>query len=91
MQQTEVSTTELAKEMSEQVSLIVRDEMKLARLEMTRKGKQAGAGVGALGASGLIVSLGLFGVARKATPPVPQQAAASVKADVDQIMERARR
>jgi VIT1/CCC1 family predicted Fe2+/Mn2+ transporter len=130
MQQTEFSTTELVKKMSEQVSVIVRDEMKLARLEMARKGKQAGTGAGALGASGLIalygvacllacaviglshvvtpwlaaliVGLALFAVAtimallgrnnlKKATPPVPRQAAASVKADVDEIKERAHR
>jgi hypothetical protein len=39
--------------MSEQVSVLVRDELKLAQLEMTRKGKQAGAGVGMQG-SGIV-------------------------------------
>lgn len=46
-------TGELVKQLSEQVSLLVRDELKLAGLEMTRKGKQAGAGVGLLGSGGL--------------------------------------
>jgi Putative Actinobacterial Holin-X, holin superfamily III len=50
----ERSTGELVKLMSEQVSVLVRDELKLAQLEMTRKGKQAGAGVGMLGGSGVI-------------------------------------
>jgi len=50
----ERSTGELVKLMSEQVSVLVRDELKLAQLEMTRKGKQAGAGAGMLGGSGLI-------------------------------------
>ena len=40
--------------------MLVRDEFKLAQLEMTRKGKQAGIGAGLLGGSGLIA---LYGVA----------------------------
>jgi putative superfamily III holin-X len=50
---------ELVKELSEQVSVLVRDEVKLAQLEMTRKGKQAGAGAGMLGGGGLIALYGL--------------------------------
>ena len=46
----ERSTAELVKELSEQVSVLVRDELKLAQLEMTRKGKRAGMGIGMLGA-----------------------------------------
>jgi hypothetical protein len=41
------------------MSVLVRDELKLARLEMTRKGKQAGTGIGMLGGSGLVA---LYGV-----------------------------
>ena len=48
------STGELVKQLSEQVSVLVRDELKLAQLEMTRKGKQAGLGVGLFGSSGLV-------------------------------------
>lgn len=55
----EQSTGELVKLMSEQVSTLVRDELKLAQLEMTRKGKQAGIGAGVLGGGGLIA---LYGV-----------------------------
>ena len=55
----ERSTGELVKQMSEQVSTLVRDELKLAQLEMTRKGKQAGIGVGMFGGSGVIA---LYGV-----------------------------
>jgi hypothetical protein len=126
----ERSTGELVKEMTEQVSTLVRDELKLAQLEMTRKGKQAGIGVGMFGGSGLIALYGLgcliacaiLGISRvlapwlsalvvgvallavagiaaligksrlqKATPPVPQEAVESVKTDVDEIKERARR
>jgi uncharacterized membrane protein YqjE len=124
----EPSTGELVKQLSEQVSVLVRGELKLAQLEMTRKGKQAGLGAGMLGAGGLIA---LYGVAcllacvvialsgavapwlaalivgvvllavsavaallgkrrlQKATPPLPEQAVGSVKADVEKIRERA--
>jgi Putative Actinobacterial Holin-X, holin superfamily III len=50
----ETSTGELVKQLSEQVSTLVRDELKMARLELTRKGKFAGFGVGLYGASGLV-------------------------------------
>jgi membrane protein len=127
---TDASAGELVRQLSEQVSVLVRDELKLAQLELTRKGKQAGIGVGLLGSSGLIA---LYGVAcllaaaiialsgvlrpwlaalivgaallaaaglsallgtgrlRKATPPVPQEAIADVKADVTEIKEGIRR
>jgi uncharacterized membrane protein YqjE len=124
------STGELVKRLSEQVSVLVRDELKLAQLEMTRKGKQAGIGAGMLGGSGLIALYGvgcllacailglsrvlepwlaalivgaalllisgvaaLLGRARlkKAAPLVPAQATDSVKADVNEIRERAHR
>jgi uncharacterized membrane protein YqjE len=124
------STGELVKRLSEQVSVLVRDELKLAQLEMTRKGKQAGIGAGMLGGGGLIALYGVgcllagailglsrvlepwlaalivgaalllvSGVAavagkarlRKAAPLVPAQAAGSVKADVNEIRERAHR
>jgi uncharacterized membrane protein YqjE len=126
----EPSTGELVKTLSEQVSALIREELKLAQLEMTRKGKQAGVGIGMLGGSGLIALYGagcllacviialsgvlaawlaalivgaallavaaaaaLMGKGRlqKATPPVPQEAVGSVKADVEEIKGRARR
>jgi uncharacterized membrane protein YqjE len=124
------STGELVKRLSEQVSVLVRDELKLAQLEMTRKGKQAGIGAGMFGASGLVALYGvgcllacaILGLSRvlepwlaalivgaallavsavaalagrarlkRAAPLVPAQAADSVKADVNQIRERAHR
>ena len=126
----EHSTGELVKQMTEQVSTLVRDELKLAQVEMTRKGKQAGLGAGLLGGGGLIALYGagcliasaviglshvvapwlaalivgavllvIAGVAalmgkgriQQATPPVPTEAVDSVKADVEEIKERARR
>jgi len=116
--------------MSEQVSVLVRDELKLAQLEMAGKGKQAALGAGMFGASGLVAVYGvgcliacaiiaisgvvaawlaalIVGAAllaaaggaaligrrrvQKATPPVPEQAVAGVKADVEEIRERAHR
>src|SRR5580700_4754094 len=50
----EASTGELVKQLSEQVSTLVRDELKMARLELARKGKFAGFGIGLYGASGLV-------------------------------------
>jgi uncharacterized membrane protein YqjE len=55
----EPSASELIKRLSEQVSTLLRDELKLAQLEMSRKGKQAGAGLGFLGGAGIIALFGL--------------------------------
>ena len=124
----EHSTGELVKTMTEQVSVLIRNELKLAQLEMTGKGKQAALGAGMFGAGGVVAVYGvgcllacaiiaisgvvaawlaalIVGVAllaaaggltlmgrgrlRKATPPVPAQAVADVKADVEEIKERA--
>ena len=126
----ERSTGELVKQVAEQVSVLVRDDLKLAQLEMTRKGKQAGFGAGLLGGGGiaalygvgcliacviiaisgavaawlaaLIVGATLLAVAgiaallgkgrlQKAAPAVPEETVASVKTDVEEIRERARR
>jgi len=53
------STADLVKLLSEQVSTLVRGELKLTQLEMTRKGKQAGAGAGMMGGGGLLAFYGL--------------------------------
>jgi Putative Actinobacterial Holin-X, holin superfamily III len=126
----EHTTGQLITMLSEQVSVLIRDELKLARLEMTSKGKQAALGAGMFGASGVIAIYGvgcllacaiiaisgavaawlaaliigaallaaagcgaLLGKRRlaRATPPVPEQAVADVKADVEEIRERAHR
>jgi hypothetical protein len=50
---------ELLKQLTEQLSTLVRDEIKLAQLEMVRKGKKAGIGAGLLGGSGLVALYGL--------------------------------
>ncbi len=48
------SAGELVKELSALVPRLVRDEIKLAQLEVTQKGKQLGIGAGAFAGSGLI-------------------------------------
>lgn len=50
----ERSAGELVKEMTALVPRLVRDEIKLAQVEMTSKGKQMGIGAGAFAGSGLI-------------------------------------
>jgi uncharacterized membrane protein YqjE len=44
---------ELLKQLSEQTSTLVRQEMELARAELTEKGKRAGLGAGMFGGAGL--------------------------------------
>jgi hypothetical protein len=56
----ETSAADLVKRVAEEATLLVRDEVKRAQLEMTRKGKEAGAGMGMLGGGGMIA---LYGVA----------------------------
>ena len=127
---TESSTGELVKLASEQLSALVRSELRLAQAEMTEKGKRAGVAGGLLGGAGLvgfvavqaaattaiaalalalplwvaalIVTVLLVAVAgalaltgrtqlSRALPPSPQQALGGVKADVEEIKERAHR
>ena len=61
------STAELVKTASEQISRLVRDELRLAQAELTQKGKHAGLGAGLFGAGGLIA---LYGVAALLTAVV---------------------
>ncbi|RCG26231.1 phage holin family protein [Sphaerisporangium album] len=127
---TTLSTAELIKHLSEDVSRLVRDEIRLASLELGRKGKRAGLGAGLFGGAGvmalygggalvatailalalvlpgwlaaLIVGVALLIVAAmmaligkqqmsRATPPLPEEAIRSLKADVDVLKESAHR
>jgi Putative Actinobacterial Holin-X, holin superfamily III len=127
---TEASAGELVKHLTEQVSLLIRDELKLAEYEMTRKAKRIGRGAGMFGGSGLmalyaigcLLAAAIIGLASvlpawaaalivggallviagvaalmgksqvsKGVPPVPEQTVQSVKADVEEIKERAHR
>jgi uncharacterized membrane protein YqjE len=56
----EATVGELARQLPEQISRLVREELRLAQLEMTQKGKRAGIGAGLLGGGGVIA---LYGVA----------------------------
>jgi membrane protein len=124
------SAGELASRISEQVSRLVRDELQLAKVELTQKGKRAGFGAGLFGGAGI---LALYGVAAfvaatilglagpvpdwaaalivgavlliaagiaavlgrreftRATPPLPQEAVAGLKEDIQTVKESAHR
>ncbi|MBT2365966.1 phage holin family protein [Streptomyces sp. ISL-10] len=120
----------LVSDASQQISQLVRAEMRLAQAEMTEKGKRLGVGGGLFGGAGLFAVLGLqalsataiialalvlpwwasalivtgvlFLVAavlavagrknvKQATPPAPRQTIDSVRADMEEIKERAHR
>jgi hypothetical protein len=55
-------TGELVKQLSEQTSTLVRQEIELAKAELSERGKAAGVGAGILGGAGLIglLALGAF-------------------------------
>src|SRR6187551_2816785 len=53
------STSELVQKASEQITRLVRDEIALAKAELTEKGKHAGIGIGLFGGGGV---LALYGV-----------------------------
>jgi uncharacterized membrane protein YqjE len=50
---------ELFKQLSDDLSTLVRQELRLAQAEMTEKGKRAGVGVGMFGGAGLFALLAL--------------------------------
>lgn len=50
---------ELFKQLSDDLSTLVRQELKLAQVEMTEKGKRAGLGAGMVGAGGIVALLAL--------------------------------
>ncbi|MFC7306619.1 phage holin family protein [Streptomyces monticola] len=126
----EHSVGELVNRATEQLSQLIRDELRLAGLELAAKGKNAGRGGGLLGAAGAVAYAGLMAVAgtgvaalslalpvwaaaliiavvlyavagvlalagrsrlAKAAPPLPEEALGSVRADVEEIKERAHR
>ncbi len=128
MAEAERPVGELMRELSEHTSRLVRQELELAKLEVTQKGKRAGIGAGMFGGAGavglyalgaltaaiilalatamtgwlaaLIVAvvygliaggLALSGKSQvqQASPPVPEQAADSVKEDVQWAKSRA--
>ncbi|TQK42373.1 putative superfamily III holin-X [Streptomyces sp. SLBN-118] len=120
----------LVSQVSQQLTQLVRDELRLAQAEMTQKGKRFGLGGGLFGGAGVVTLLALQALAAtaiaalalvlpvwaaalittgvllaiaavlavvgkkqvgQATPPAPEQAIDSVKADVAEIKERTHR
>lgn len=57
--QGEASTGVLVSRLSQEMTTLLRGELELARLELSQKAKRAGAGVGAIGAAGVVA---LYGV-----------------------------
>lgn len=53
------SVSELIQQLSEQASRLARQEVELAKAEMTSKGKRLGIGAGAFGGAGLMALFGL--------------------------------
>ena len=53
------STADLVKQAAEQISRLVRDELRLAQAEITEKGKRAGIGAGLFGGAGVVALYGL--------------------------------
>jgi uncharacterized membrane protein YqjE len=56
------SMADLMRQLSEQTSTLVRQEMELARAELTEKGKQAGVGIGMFGAAGIVALYAVGGL-----------------------------
>ena len=55
----DASISELIQQLSEQTSRLARQEVELAKAEMTIKGKRLGIGAGAFGGAGLVALFGL--------------------------------
>ncbi|MFE9399369.1 phage holin family protein [Streptomyces flavidovirens] len=126
----EESVGELVSQASQQISQLMREELRLAQAEMTQKGKRFGIGGGLFGGAGMVAFLALQALVAtviaalalvlplwaasliitgvllalaavlalvgkkqvsQATPPAPEQAIDSVKADMAEIKERAHR
>jgi hypothetical protein len=79
---TRESTAELVKQLNEQLSRLVRDELRLAQLEAVHKAKRAGLGAGLLGGAGVVALFGLAAllaaVTAALTLAVPAWAAALI-------------
>jgi len=56
------STAELVRQASEQISRLVRDELRLAAAELKTKGRHAGMGAGMFGGAGLVALYGVAGL-----------------------------
>lgn len=57
--QDERPVAQLVQDLSQQTATLVRQELRLAQLEMTQKGKKAGIGLGLFGGAGVIAFYGV--------------------------------
>lgn len=55
----DASIGELVSRLAEETSALVRDELRVAQLEMTRKGRYAGLGAGLVGGAGMLAAFGV--------------------------------
>lgn len=55
----EASIGELVSRLAEETSALVRDELRVAQLEMARKGRYAGLGAGLVGGAGMLAAFGV--------------------------------
>jgi hypothetical protein len=55
----QASTTELIEQLTDQLTRLVRDEVRLAQAEVTQKAKRLGIGAGLFGGAGVVALLGL--------------------------------
>ena len=56
---TDQSTAELVRQASEQISTLVRDELRLAKAELAEKGRHAGIGIGMFGGAAVMLHYAL--------------------------------
>jgi uncharacterized membrane protein YqjE len=68
----EQSTGDLVRQLSEQTSHLVRQEIELAKAELTEKGKQAGIGAGMFGGASLLTVLALIALTAAAIAGLSQ-------------------
>ena len=59
---TSESTADLVRQAAEQISTLIRDELALAKAEMSEKASRAGKGAGLFGGAGLVSLYGVLGV-----------------------------
>ena len=92
----EVPTGQLVKQLSEQVSRLVRDELKLASVEMTGKAKTAAKGAGLFGGGGVLALYGGGCLVACAVPPMNKdtagggttpQSAEAITADIERTRQ----
>jgi hypothetical protein len=81
---TQAATGELIGQLGDQLSRLVRDEVRLAQAEATQNAKRLGMGAGLFGGAGVLALVGKKDV-DEAKPPLPTETIASVQADIDTV------